>query len=831
MKTLRNVLKEERGSALLVSLMVMVGLSLLGLGFIAISETESAIAINERNYSQMVNVAEAAAKVAVEWFQDPDWALARGLMPENKNVFKRERYKAPGSSIGRYKADLTMKLFDKPFKNIDGKFFGLEDSPDVLVDRTTADGRAFLDEFNEKVFPNAGADGEITEFRIFAPPIIGATLVTQGTDRFYDGGIRYGLATIRVTATKFNISRADATAQGIDPETDRRVIAQRSVKYIVSEWPFPGPNGPIQSNANIATGGNFGVHWGKMTAQGTLEIGRALVSLPWMGAYDWSHFEHGYDSSNAWQPNRTYVVGELVHPTAPTAAQEKYCWVVTTAGTTAATEPTWPEAPATVGPTTGEIVTSGSVQFRTRWASNYKNQPGALPISWATQFDWLYEYLEKEYQDPWFQARARGDITNEGSATPQPYQYISPLQDEIDAPFVGYSNWFQFQDTNRKDLNRREVIFPRIDYNFWKEIAISGSGTTAGVKYLRWVADDRFTDGVQTKIFAHWVNIDAGAEAGFYFFDTRNAQNPQGPGAAGILTPPIAINSADANPFGMQGFIYVNAENFYTKGINGLETNVNMPGEPYADVGFRRACCVAGDDMTGQTSGEYWVDSLGNFDHDYAADNGQWDFQDLNGNGRFDVYVTSRTVPRPGGGTVTTWLPVIWYPGCSPGSNVDETGAPTAGFNCSEPHEPYVNLLYPDEKRTGGSGTPPTPLMAKWEDPAAQTHKPKLYSAGTTPVDCATSTNKPRDCTSNAWDRDGGIVPFEAVLDGVMYNEGNFTDTTGNADYFGSLLINGSVGKAGNAEVWFDEKLVKGDWPPKRFKFPRVYVSATQTDQ
>ncbi|HET7711165.1 MAG TPA: hypothetical protein VFL80_04490, partial [Thermoanaerobaculia bacterium] len=52
----------SHGSALLVSLMVMVGLSLLGLGFVAISETESAIAINERNSVQVLDVAETGAK-------------------------------------------------------------------------------------------------------------------------------------------------------------------------------------------------------------------------------------------------------------------------------------------------------------------------------------------------------------------------------------------------------------------------------------------------------------------------------------------------------------------------------------------------------------------------------------------------------------------------------------------------------------------------------------------------------------------------------------------------------------------------------------------------
>src|SRR6266496_3634394 len=74
---------DNRGSALLVSLMVIVGLSLLGLGFVAISETESAIAKNQQNALQTQAIAEAGAKVVVEWFQDPLWAETNAAMPVN----------------------------------------------------------------------------------------------------------------------------------------------------------------------------------------------------------------------------------------------------------------------------------------------------------------------------------------------------------------------------------------------------------------------------------------------------------------------------------------------------------------------------------------------------------------------------------------------------------------------------------------------------------------------------------------------------------------------------------------------------------------------------
>src|SRR4051812_8637214 len=82
-KRSRRFRRSDRGSALLVSLMVMVGLSLLGLAFVAISETESTIAKNQAQALQTLTTAEAGAKMAVEWFQDPTWAMAHAGMPSN----------------------------------------------------------------------------------------------------------------------------------------------------------------------------------------------------------------------------------------------------------------------------------------------------------------------------------------------------------------------------------------------------------------------------------------------------------------------------------------------------------------------------------------------------------------------------------------------------------------------------------------------------------------------------------------------------------------------------------------------------------------------------
>src|SRR5262249_13569930 len=123
----RRIRRGNRGSALLVSLMVIVGLSLLGLGFVAISETESAIARNQQNALQTQAIAEAGAKLAVEWFQARIGALANG-MPANtatvvatalptSGAIKRSRVLGGSQPyVGFYKPQSNQRLCDKPYR-------------------------------------------------------------------------------------------------------------------------------------------------------------------------------------------------------------------------------------------------------------------------------------------------------------------------------------------------------------------------------------------------------------------------------------------------------------------------------------------------------------------------------------------------------------------------------------------------------------------------------------------------------------------------------------------------------------------------------------------
>src|SRR5439155_16785518 len=128
-----------------------------------------------------------------------------------------------------------------------------------------------------------------------------------------------------------------------------------------------------------------------------------------------------------------------------------------------------------------------------------------------------------------------------------------------------------------------------------------------------------------------------------------------------------------------------------------------------------------------------------------------------------------------------------YRPNCFPGDNT------CGGCNCSEPHEPYLNIRY--SGATSG-------ITAGWDAPGG-TGQPKHTTGNggrTDPAVVCTPTSSPLDCTSNAYDLDGGLVSLSPVTDGVFYCEGDFS-SKGNANYYGSVLVGGTVDSKGTPDL------------------------------
>ncbi len=829
----------QRGSALLVALMVMVGLSLLGLAFVAVSETESAISVTERNHAQVVATAEAGAKQVVQWFQDPSTAQSLQMMPDNSTGatwFKTQR--VVGSYTGYYKPDTTSKICDTPYSPFEkDMFYGNEASADVIITRSTPAAISFLTNFNTKLL-GTGLDpretGEIDEIRIYAPPIQGGNLVADpggSGNKFWVGGSRLGVATIAVRVDKYDKPASDPT---------RRSIATATCRAVVGKFPLPIPMGPLQSQTSLSTTGNFDVSWGLVSAQTSLAIKKDYSTLPWVNAYERLHYDRGYDSSQVFQPNHTYYRYDIARPldatiTANPLLKAHEYWVKTApTGPSAATEPAWPT-------NSGGTVVSGGVTFTERYPSAYPITTAASDKDNNQPWLWWLATGTNPIADPWFQARSAGPITSPvpPNAQPQPYTFPYSIPNSFKSvqqfPPIP-THWFQYQSFDQYNMYRR-IVFPNIDYDYWKATAIAGNGQNQ-VHYLYpsnppplcspTSGTSMYTDGVSTLSFNTWTS----KGSGYYFFDTCNQLNPQnsGPGTLNGTQNPGSSAS-------ISGFAYVNAA-FSTTGVKSPSGWFSQPGEPYEDIGYRQ---VAISTTPTTTAGNFVTDASGQ-PVIAGAYNGGWDYEDLpwsnnlsgcctgSQNHKFDVCVAPHTVTPPGGGAAYTgWFVLPYYPGCKPGNNIQMPNC-----ECSEPHEPYLNVIY-DGSSLATCTAPNTcaPLNVGWEDPSSEHHIAKTTADGspyTSPVDCSSYTVALADnCTSNGYEKRGGLVQLSPAVNGVLYAEGQL-GSTGNAVYYGAVLVGpAGIDTAGTPKVWYDERLQDGTWLPPGL--PRVIITSLQTDQ
>lgn len=883
--------RRQKGSALLVSLMIMVGLSLLGLGFVAISETESAIAVNERNYVQAQSAAETGAKAVIQMFQNADWAKAEGILPQNISAFKIERcHDTTCGSLDYYKPTAGDLLFNFPFKGANGnRFYGDVDSPDVYIRLDGSTGTAYLNALSQKLFyssANAIEKLRISEIRVYAPPwpdasrigvdkasfspadVNGSTTPTS-TNGWFTGGSRFGVATVRVTAQKVVAGS---------------VRAERSVKAVIAETPFPTVDGAIETSGSLVGQGNFNVYWGKILSEKDMQVNRPAVGLPWFDAKNVAWFEYGYDTTSQELPNTTYPTNALVNaPDACIALDSnlgKFAFRNKGAGgmTGAAGTVTCPQWSA--AETIGTTVTDSGVTWTAEVGRPYRIDTTITDptLQFYQNNPWLYQVIGQTFEDPWLHARARNTLVYNNSKIvpcgdavgPHPCDYTAASQNVTSR----YSNFFQNQFMNDPSPGspgtatypeRLEAVFPTMDYEFWKAIAQSSSNQPGtSIYYFQYVGNgtnNQFQgpNGL-TKDVVAWLNAAPNAQgkpynglgAGFYFFDTKNGKNPQF-NKGGTLTPDIVLNSGSIpDPtFQIRGYIYLNATNFGSKGVGSAAITdlYPMPPEPYRDIGYRKVCddkvnnCKAGSGfiqygkfmLQGGTADPPALPSASFVIE--GASNGEWDFQDLNGNGQFDVFVADisagGTVKRPDGTTLPnpTYAPVPYYEGCTvPDPLASPPVTPTAATGCSEPHEPYLNMTYPT------TGNPSDKVTVEWYDPnggtAASYRRPKVRTAVNTGVAC-TAASSQSDCTSNSYDSKGvdakgGLVSLSAIAWGAIYNEGGYSGS-GNADYYGALLMRGSFNATGTPNVWFDACLATGCLETQ-LKMQRVMITSLETD-
>ena len=274
--------RAERGSALVLAVLIMAILSLMGLAFSLTADMEGKISVNSRQSSQALYVAEGTAWLVKSWFEDPT-AASGWLVPTTSQVNRTLRWvdhdndgtfqaystaPAPWNVVYR---NGTNDLFERPYRgNPALSLQGSEDHPDVRISVTgSSNEQSFLTSLNNALYPSFPAPmtrARILQIDVFGPPVI--DIAGQK--------VRYGIGSVVVRAGIFEAAGTAAERQ----------VSERLVRAVINEVPYVGPAGPLQSCTRLEVNGNFEAHWGKVTAGTTLDLPASIdnkvdSSVPW----------------------------------------------------------------------------------------------------------------------------------------------------------------------------------------------------------------------------------------------------------------------------------------------------------------------------------------------------------------------------------------------------------------------------------------------------------------------------------------------------------------------------------------------------------------------
>ena len=405
------------------------------------------------------------------------------------------------------------------------------------------------------------------------------------------------------------------------------------------------------------------------------------------------------------------------------------------------------------------------------------------------------------------------------------------------------------------------------------------NGRGASRLFREWVNTEM--DGVGET----WANVPFTSRPGFHFFDSLNSRDPQvrqdNPNPPGVLTPEVKIaEKAGARAFLMEGFIYVNSEMIEQQGVDEVELWAQMPGEPFLDIGIdlnhdsevtRTVCAETANPDTLKCCKDSSVDPnhqtmCKEFD---TFNNGIWDVDLDAGCNPFatvceseeKTYVDHASWNDPVG-DVNDFVYKHGYPnGRVPHDQPAYDGladrAPMflksadASSDMPWPHEPFLNYRYAhqlghkDGPNQGGMGNRTKSgyeIVVDFDqsDGSNVYRRPAaLPSPGCDPygyrVESGACDSSALDGvgaeyrTTNGYDWGGSFINLPLNLYGVLYNEGEY-DAQGNFVGFGSLLMRQGFNGAGTVDMYFDESLVRDQWPPERWQLPRIFSSSRATE-
>ncbi len=257
----------NKGSALLVTLLVMVILTLTGISFLFMADTENKISNNYYMAMRALVAAQSGVYLVNSWFNHP--SDGKTLLPASDQIgiLPRENTSSTKPAAGKttlYKWGCTgdndgcanYKLFDKPFMGINEtttvfhRFFGTETNPDILISyySNVQKQKEFLDSVNTLILGTATGPVRISEIKLYSPP-----LSPYPDDVTNVANTPYGICTVQITAE---------TVRRNSDGTVAEVFSTRRVKGIITDINYAITGVALDVDGSISINGAVSAYWG-----------------------------------------------------------------------------------------------------------------------------------------------------------------------------------------------------------------------------------------------------------------------------------------------------------------------------------------------------------------------------------------------------------------------------------------------------------------------------------------------------------------------------------------------------------------------------------------
>lgn len=221
--------QDERGSALIGAVLIIMILSMLGTVSLNVAAQEIESVAAARDEAVARHLAEAGADLVMRWFHDPATAPAGPA----RALFAMRQEESDGSP----------SFFDAAGQS---QFTGTEADPDLLYDAARPADDQLLNDASGGWLGDVGAPGRLTRLAVYGPTSPGL------------------LCTVKVTAEAHKLTRTLVVQLDAGPLTRIRAGVQIGNSHPVPATPRPLP---------------VSVHWGDLVVNGDARLG-ALRDIP-----------------------------------------------------------------------------------------------------------------------------------------------------------------------------------------------------------------------------------------------------------------------------------------------------------------------------------------------------------------------------------------------------------------------------------------------------------------------------------------------------------------------------------------------------------------------